>query len=196
MKLIVGLGNPGSEYSETRHNLGFKVADELAKRHHVKLRNSTKRKALTAKISDMGDGVWLAEPTTFMNASGWAVHKLVSFHKIALPDVLVMVDDVDLPLGRIRIRKSGSAGGHNGLKSIIHELGTTEFPRLRIGVGRQPGQLTSHVLGHFGTDERLQIEQAVKKAADAAEVFASDGIVKAMNTFNLGEPNQSTEDQA
>jgi peptidyl-tRNA hydrolase, PTH1 family len=196
LKLIVGLGNPGSEYAETRHNVGFKVADELAKRHQVKFRKSAKWKALTARIADVGDGVLLAEPTTFMNASGWAVRDLVSFHKIALPDMLVMVDDADLPLGRLRVRMSGSAGGHNGLKSIIQELGSEQFPRLRIGVGRQPGELKNHVLGHFGTHERSQIEQAVMKAADAAELFAQEDIRKVMNKFNVGEPGQSTEDQA
>jgi len=187
VKLIVGLGNPGEEYSETRHNLGFKVAEEIASRHRIKLKESARWRARTAKISALGEGVLLAEPTTFMNASGWAVRDLMAFHKIALPDMLVMVDDADLPLGRLRIRMSGSAGGHNGLKSIIQELGDQDFPRLRIGVGRQPGELKNHVLGRFAAHERANIELAVKKAADAAEMFATDGIMKAMNTFNKPE---------
>lgn len=196
MKLIVGLGNPGPEYSETRHNLGFKVAEELARRHQVKFRKSSKWKALTAKIPGVGDGVVLAQPATFMNLSGWAVRDLVSFHKIALADLLVVVDDADLALGRLRIRAAGSAGGHNGLKSVIQELGSEQFPRLRVGVGRQPGELKNHVLGRFGSDERSHIEAAVKRAADAADLFAREDIVKVMNRFNVAEANQSNEDQA
>jgi PTH1 family peptidyl-tRNA hydrolase len=196
LKLIVGLGNPGPEYSETRHNLGFKVAEELARRHQVNFRKSSKWKALTAKIPDVGDGVVLAQPATFMNLSGWAVRDLVSFHKIALADLLVVVDDADLALGRLRIRAAGSAGGHNGLKSVIQELGSEQFPRLRVGVGRQPGELKNHVLGRFGSDERSQIEAAVRRAADAAELFAREDIVKVMNRFNVAEANQSNEDQA
>jgi peptidyl-tRNA hydrolase, PTH1 family len=194
LRLIVGLGNPGPEYAETRHNVGFKVAEELARRHQLKLRPS-KWDALTARIADVGDGALLAEPTTFMNESGWAVRGLAAFHKIACADMLVMVDDADLPLGRLRIRTSGSAGGHNGLKSIIQELGTDQFPRLRIGVGRQPGELRSHVLGRFGAHEREQIEVAVRKAADAAEMFIGEDVLKVMNRFNIAE-SQNTEDQA
>jgi PTH1 family peptidyl-tRNA hydrolase len=197
LKLIVGLGNPGPEYSETRHNVGFKVVEELAHRHHVKFRRSSRWKAMTAKIPDLGDGVLLAEPMTFMNLSGWAVRSLIAFHKIALPELLVVVDDADLPLGRLRIRTKGSAGGHNGLKSIIQELGTNEFPRLRIGVGRQSWKdgLRDHVLGHFAPDERSETEQAIGNAADAVDLFATEGILKAMNKFNVGASNQSTEDQ-
>ena len=114
------------------------------------------------------------QPTTFMNLSGWAVREIAAFHKLAPADVLIVVDDADLPLGRLRMRTSGSAGGHNGLKSIIQELGTIEFPRLRIGVGRQPGELKNHVLGRFGADEKAQIDAAVKRAADAAELFATE----------------------
>jgi PTH1 family peptidyl-tRNA hydrolase len=195
LKLIVGLGNPGSEYSDTRHNVGFWVADELAARNKVKFRESAKWRARTARITGADDDVLLAEPTTFMNLSGWAVRELAAFYKIGWTDMLVLVDDADLPLGKLRIRVNGSAGGHNGLKSIIQELGTQEFPRLRIGVGRQPGELKNHVLGRFGTEEREPIENAVKKAADAAEMFVTDGILKAMNTFNAGD-KESNEEQA
>jgi peptidyl-tRNA hydrolase, PTH1 family len=146
-----------------------------------------------AKIAEIGEGVLLAEPTTFMNLSGWAVREIASFHKLAPSDVLIVVDDADLPLGRLRLRTSGSAGGHNGLKSIIQELGTIEFPRLRVGVGRQAGELKSHVLGRFSTEERDQIEAAVKRAADAAELFARENILAAMNRFNAA---QVDEDQA
>ena len=146
-----------------------------------------------AKVSEIGGGMLLAEPTTFMNLSGWAVRELASFHKLAPPDLLIVYDDADLPLGRLRLRARGSAGGHNGLRSIIQELGTIEFPRLRVGVGRQGGELKSHVLGRFDADERPQIDAAVKRAADAAEVFVKENILAAMNQFNAAP---AADDQA
>jgi PTH1 family peptidyl-tRNA hydrolase len=193
MKLIVGLGNPGREYEHTRHNVGFQVAEELADRYRVSLKSRATWKARVAKIAEIGDGVLLAEPTTFMNLSGWAVREIAAFHKLAASDVLVVVDDADLPLGRLRLRTSGSAGGHNGLKSVIQELGTIEFPRLRVGVGRQAGELKNHVLGRFSVEEKAQIDAAVKRAADAAELFAKENILAAMNRFNAA---QVDEDQA
>jgi len=193
LKLIVGLGNPGREYEHTRHNVGFQVAEELAHRYRVTLKNQAKWKARAAKIAEIGDGVLLAEPTTFMNLSGWAVREIVGFHKLAPSDVLVVVDDADLPLGRLRMRTSGSAGGHNGLKSVIQELGTVEFPRLRVGVGRQAGELKNHVLGRFSAEEKARIDAAVKRAADAAELFAKEDILAAMNRFNAAHVD---EDQA
>jgi PTH1 family peptidyl-tRNA hydrolase len=185
VKLIVGLGNPGRDYEHTRHNIGFQVAEELARRYRVTLKDHAKWKARAVKIADLGDGVLVAEPTTFMNLSGWAVRELASFHKLAPSDLLVIYDDADLPLGRLRIRQSGSAGGHNGLKSVIQELGTDEIPRLRIGVGRQSGELRNHVLGRFDADERPQIDAAVQRAADAAEVFVKENILAAMNRYNV-----------
>ncbi len=193
LKLIAGLGNPGREYEHTRHNVGFQVAEELARRYSVTLKHYAKWKARAAKIADIGDGVLLAEPTTFMNLSGWAVREIANFHKLMPADVLVVVDDADLPLGRLRLRTSGSAGGHNGLKSVIQELGTVEFPRLRVGVGRQAGELKNHVLGRFSAGEKAQIDAAVKRAADAAELFAKENILAAMNRFNAA---QVDEDQA
>ena len=127
----------------------------------------------------MGDGLLLAKPTTFMNLSGWAVRELAAFHKLEPPTCWSSYDDADLPLGRLRIAASGSAGGHNGLKSIIQELGTDEFPRLRIGVGRQAGELRNHVLGRFSPTSRTPIDAAVKRAADAAEMFAREDILAA-----------------
>ena len=194
MKLIVGLGNPGREYEHTRHNVGFQVAEELAQRYRVTLKNHAKWKARVAKIAAIEDGVLVAEPTTFMNLSGWAVREIAAFHKLSAPDLLVVVDDADLPLGRLRMRTGGSAGGHNGLKSIIQELGTIEFPRLRVGVGRQPGELKNHVLGRFSDDEKAQIDAAVKRAADAAELFATENILAAMNRYNAAPA--ADEDQA
>ena len=197
MKLIVGLGNPGREYEDTRHNVGFDVVEQIARRHRVDFKNTLKWKARTARIADIGEGLLLAAPVTFMNLSGWAVREIAAFHKLEPADVLVVVDDADLPLGRLRIRQSGSAGGHNGLKSIIQELGTTEFPRLRIGVGRQPGQLRNHVLGRFAADERIEIDAAVNRAADAAELFGTENIVTVMNRFNpVPLVPLSDEDQA
>jgi PTH1 family peptidyl-tRNA hydrolase len=187
LKLIVGLGNPGPEYSDTRHNVGFWTTDELAARHHGKFRQSAKWQARIARVRRPDEDVLLVEPLTFMNLSGRAVREVTAFYKIALADTLVVVDDADLPLGKLRIRISGSAGGHNGLKSIIQELGTQDFPRLRIGVGRQPGELRNHVLGRFDAHERETIETAVKKAADAADMFVTDGVLKTMNTFNAPE---------
>jgi peptidyl-tRNA hydrolase, PTH1 family len=193
LKLIVGLGNPGDEYSETRHNLGFTVTDELARRFGVTFRHYAKWKVRAAKVQTRDESLLLAQPTTFMNLSGWSVRELASFYKVAPADLLIVVDDADLPLGRLRLRARGSAGGHNGLKSVIQELGTDEFPRLRIGVGRQTGELRNHVLGRFDSDERPQIETAVKRAADAAEMFANESILAAMNRFNAAQP---AEDQA
>jgi PTH1 family peptidyl-tRNA hydrolase len=190
VKLIVGLGNPGPEYSETRHNVGFWVADELANRHKVKFKQSARWQARTARITEGpgGEDMLLAEPMTFMNLSGRAVRELAAFYKIEVANLLVMVDDADLPLGKLRLRMNGSAGGHNGLKSIIQELGTQHFSRLRIGVGRQAGELKNHVLGRFSAGERETIDTAVKRAGDAAEMFVTDGILKAMNAFNAPEP--------
>jgi PTH1 family peptidyl-tRNA hydrolase len=188
LKLIVGLGNPGRDYEHTRHNVGFQVAEELARRYRATLKNYAKWKARAVKIPDIGDGVLLAEPTTYMNLSGWAVREIAAFHKLPPADVLIIYDDADLPLGRLRLRASGSAGGHNGLKSIIQELGTSEVPRLRVGVGRQEGELRSHVLGRFDADEKPQIDAAVQRAADAAEVFAKESILAAMNKYNAAPP--------
>ena len=196
MKLIVGLGNPGPEYSDTRHNVGFLIVDELARRHEVALRSQARWKARTAKVGGIGEGMLLAAPTTFMNLSGWAVREIAGFHKLEPADLLVVVDDVDLPVGKLRLRPGGSAGGHNGLKSIIQELGTDVFPRLRIGVGRQPGELRNHVLGRFEAEEQDRIDAAVTRAADAAELFVREGILAAMNVFNAAQAAQDDEEQA
>lgn len=183
MKLIVGLGNPGDAYRETRHNVGFKVVDELAGRHDVSSWHE-KFGGLEAKAKFGAAAVILVKPLSFMNLSGQAVQGFSAFYKIATHDLLVIVDDAELQLGRLRARKSGGAGGHNGLKSVIECLGTKEFPRLRIGVGRGPGELGSHVLGRFRPEEHEVISAAVLRAADATEVFIAKGIEPAMNAFN------------
>jgi PTH1 family peptidyl-tRNA hydrolase len=182
MKAIVGLGNPGRQYAGTRHNIGFDVVDEVARRWNVALR-PWKSVADVAVVSLRG--AVLVEPQTFMNLSGDAVSRIAAFHKLDPADVLVVVDEVQLPVGRIRLRRSGSAGGHNGLKSLIQHMGT-EFPRLRLGVGRgDPNwDLADHVLSRFDRDEQSLVADSVKRAADAAEVFVEEGIEAAMNRFN------------
>jgi len=187
VKLIVGLGNPGAKYRGTRHNIGFAVLDELAARWQVSF-ESAPVDALIAKVRG-ADEVLLAKPLTFMNASGEAVGALLRYYKIEIADLLVVVDDVQLPLGKIRARVRGSAGGHNGLKSIVAHVGDA-FSRLRIGVGRGDPRrdLADHVLTRFDADEAAEVERVTARAADAAEMFATSGIGAVMNGFNGGDP--------
>ena len=187
MKLIVGLGNPGPKYHGTRHNIGFAVLDELARRAGVAFESSP-AEALVAKIRD-AEPVLLAKPVTFMNASGEAVGQLSRYFRIELADLLVVVDDVNLPLGRLRARASGSAGGHNGLKSVIAHLGD-QFPRLRVGVGRGDPRrdLADHVTTRFDKDEAAEVERMTTRAADAAAAFLTAGIAAVMNEYNGGDP--------
>ncbi len=182
MKAIVGLGNPGGEYAGTRHNVGFDVVDEVARRWGARLR-AWKSIADVAAVS--GRGVVLVKPQTFMNASGEAVSRIAQFHKLNPEDVLVVVDEVQLPLDKLRIRRSGSAGGHNGLKSVIQHVGD-QFPRLRIGIGRGDPKwdLADHVLSRFTHEERQVAADAVTRAADAVETFVEEGIEAAMSRFN------------
>jgi PTH1 family peptidyl-tRNA hydrolase len=194
MKLIVGLGNPGREYRETRHNVGFMVADTLADRWRVDDQWRERFDALQVKTGAGDESVLLAKPLTFMNLSGGSVAAMAGFYKIEPADVLVIVDEAALPLGRLRARRDGSAGGHNGLKSVIQHLGTQAFPRLRVGVGRGSDgrELSDHVLGRFEPAERDTVSAAVLRAADAAEMFISDGIERVMNAFNAAEDNLAT----
>jgi len=189
MRLIVGLGNPGKEYRETRHNVGFRVVDEIAGRHDLALAMAPSQVPDAFLAKKYGPEPWLvAKPLTFMNRSGDAVAALSHYYDIAPTDLLVVVDEVALPFGRLRARARGSAGGHNGLKSVIERLGTTEFPRLRLGVGRGDSRrdLADHVLSKFEADELAALEEFITRAADAAEMFAADGIEKVMNTYNPG----------
>jgi len=194
LKLIVGLGNPGHEYRNTRHNVGFKVIDALAQRHSV---NSWSEKfgGLEAKIRCNEMSVILVKPLSYMNLSGQAVQGFSAFYKVETPDILVIVDDVELPLGRLRARPGGGAGGHNGLKSVIQSLGTEDFPRLRVGVGRGDDgkNLSNFVLGRFTEDEHEIISAAVLRAADATELFIDKGIGPAMNMFNAALKQDSAE---
>jgi PTH1 family peptidyl-tRNA hydrolase len=188
VKAIVGLGNPGSQYKGTRHNVGFDVVDELARRESVGF-ESAPAEALIAKWRRPEGPVLLVKPLTFMNLSGQAVGELARYFKIDVADLIVVVDEVHLPLGKLRARKRGSAGGHNGLKSVIAHLGD-EFARLRLGVGRGGDQrnLADHVLSRFEKDEAAEVERMISRSADAAEMFITSGIEAVMNAFNGGDP--------
>ena len=195
MKLIVGLGNPGSEYRDTRHNVGFMVVDALVDRWRVADQWREKFEALQIKTVRGDEQVIIAKPLTFMNLSGQAVQALAGFYKIEPADVFIVTDDVALPLGRLRARREGGAGGHNGLKSIIQSLATQAFPRMRVGVGRGDDRrdLADHVLGRFEADERDIVSAAVLRAADATEMFLSEGIGRVMNAFNAAEKEDVAE---
>jgi PTH1 family peptidyl-tRNA hydrolase len=186
--LVVGLGNPGAEYDGTRHNIGFTVVDAVAGRLEIALRERSRFQAALGDGECGGRKVVLAKPLTYMNRSGVAVRSLVDWLKLPVDSVLVVVDDADLQLGRIRLRESGGSGGHNGLRSIIEQLGGREdFPRLRVGIGRigPAGQdITGHVLARFGGAERSVARQTVQEAADAVMCCIDEGLAAAMNKFN------------
>jgi PTH1 family peptidyl-tRNA hydrolase len=186
LKLIVGLGNPGHEYRETRHNVGFMVADTVVDRWRVADQWREKFDALQIKTLVGAEQVVVMKPLTFMNLSGQAIQAAAAFYKIEPADVFVVTDDVALPLGRLRARRDGGAGGHNGLKSVIQHLGTQAFPRMRVGVGRgiDDRDLSNYVLGRFEASERDTVSAAVLRAADATEMFISEGIERVMNAFN------------
>jgi peptidyl-tRNA hydrolase, PTH1 family len=188
MKAIVGLGNPGAKYAGTRHNVGFAVVDEIARRAAVRF-ESAPAEALIARWRRPDASVLLVKPLTFMNNSGQAIGELTRYFKIEIADVLVVVDEVQLPLGRIRARARGSAGGHNGLKSAIAHLGD-QFARLRLGIGRgeQQRNLAAHVLARFDAEETAEVERMIVRAADAADTFITSGIEAVMNGYNGGDP--------
>jgi peptidyl-tRNA hydrolase, PTH1 family len=195
VKLIVGLGNPGREYRDTRHNAGFLVLDEIAKRHDLTWATAPAQVPDSLVAKKFGkEPVLLARPLTFMNRSGDAVAALSRYYDVEPVDLLVVVDDIDIPFGRLRTRASGSAGTHNGLRSVVERLGT-QFPRLRVGVGRGDARrdLADHVLAKFEPAERKQLESIITRAADAAEMFAAEGIVKVMNTYNADDAESATE---
>lgn len=184
--LVVGLGNPGDKYENTRHNAGFMVVDELAERLHVPVQR-LKYKALTNTAEVGGKRILLMKPVTYMNLSGEAVGEAARFYKIPSDHVLVIYDDVSLPLGKLRIRDKGSAGGHNGIKNIIAHLGTDVFPRVKVGVGAPSHpdyDMVDWVIGSFSAQERKIVDEALDRALDAAECIISRGVTEAQNRFN------------
>lgn len=198
MKIVVGLGNPGGEYVGTRHNVGFELADRLAAAHTD---SAWRQRAAALEIRwrrrDLGgadDDVLIVKPLTFMNQSGEAVGEAVRFYKVALTDLLIVCDDVNLPLGRLRARASGSEGGHNGLRSIALALGTMDYPRLRVGVGRGDARLTDHVLSKFDPDEVAPVTEMLSRATAAIDLWISDGLVKMMNSFNRADEGTEPQD--
>ncbi len=184
--LIVGLGNPGREYAATRHNVGFRAAAEIARSAGVKL-DRVKFQALTCLCTVAGHKVLLMQPQTYMNNSGQAVKAAADFYKLPPQQVLVLFDDVSLDVGRLRVRRDGSAGGHNGIKSIIACLGSQDFPRVKIGVGAKPHpdyDLADWVLSRFSAQEQKALDPAIERAAQAAEVILTEGLERAASKFN------------
>lgn len=187
LHLIVGLGNPGAKYARTRHNIGFQLVERLAEKWKAAWTAEKKFQASVARVTRNGSQVILARPQTFMNASGEAVAALAGFYRAPTGSVLVAVDDADLPLGEIRLRANGSSGGHHGLESVEQHLGTREFVRLRMGIGRTSDgrrEITGYVLAPFTAGEGALVEEVLKTAAGQAECWLDDGIEKAMNRFN------------
>lgn len=194
MKLIVGLGNIGKEYEGTRHNIGFMVADELAKRWGITTWKN-ERSAMCAEYR-IPEKVFLIKPTTYMNLSGEAVGAFANFYNIDPEDIAVIQDDLDLPCGKLRIRRKGSAGGHNGIKSIQQHLGTGDFPRFKIGIGhpeRNASAVIGHVLHRFGKEEQPLIEEAVKQMADAVELWLKGDMDAVMQEYNKKPPKKKDE---
>lgn len=180
---MIGLGNPGEEYEGTRHNVGFALVDRLARERGVKWEKVHK---LRSKVATTAEGVVLAKPLTYMNLSGNALARLLRHYRLDPRQILVLYDDIALPIGGLRFRPSGSAGGHNGIKSILACLGTEDFPRLRIGIGAAPGpdELVDHVLGRFSEEEQAQMEKILEIAAEGVNCALSDGLEPAMNRYN------------
>jgi PTH1 family peptidyl-tRNA hydrolase len=186
-RLVAGLGNPGREYDRTRHNVGFLVADELARRAGMTFAHEPKWNADVARAGS----VTLMKPMTFMNLSGESIGDFCHFFKFEPSQALIIIDDVSLPLGRLRLRESGSDGGHNGLESALMHLGSTRVPRLRVGIGGAKDSLVGHVLGKFSAEEQPALDQAVKRAADAVEFAQANDFEAAMNRFNSNEQPSS-----
>jgi peptidyl-tRNA hydrolase, PTH1 family len=184
LHLVVGLGNPGSRFESTRHNVGFMVVDELARRQRLSFRKQGKHRAESANGEIEGVSVLLARPLTFMNESGYAVSHLLRYYRAPLEQLLIVNDDIDLPFGTLRLRPNGSSGGNQGLNSIVRELGTQEFARLRIGVERPRSSAVSHVLGEFPPEQTRLLPGLIEKAADAVTSVLKNGVQPTMNSFN------------
>ncbi len=185
MAVVIGLGNPGWRYRRTRHNVGYRVVEELARRHGARLRRSYRTAARIARLEYAGREVLLVKPQTYMNRSGLTVRAVMAEFDKGIEDLLTVVDDVNLPLGRLRVRHGGGDGGHNGLKSIVEALGSSEFARVRVGVGgTRAGSLTDYVLGKFERSERPLVRRVIGAAADAVCRVIVEGVEPAMNRFN------------
>lgn len=196
MHIVTGLGNPGRDYEGTRHNIGFMVLKELARRHNPPA-GRTRFKAEIFEFFLGSEKVVLVAPMTYMNLSGVALQQVMNWYKADLDDLLVVYDDLDLPLGQLRIRATGSAGGHNGLKSIIQELGTQEVPRLRVGIGRGPSTAVARVLSRFNTEESKALPDVIARAADMVELWIRTDLTTAMNEANRKpEPEPVSEPDA
>ncbi|SDK60286.1 aminoacyl-tRNA hydrolase [Sediminibacillus albus] len=185
MKCIVGLGNPGKKFEQTRHNIGFMIIDELAARYQLKLKKK-KFNGLYAMETIYGEKVLLLEPQTYMNLSGESLRPLIDYYGIDISDTVVIYDELDLPLGKIRLREKGGHGGHNGIRSIIDHLGTKEFKRIRVGIGRPsiPQPVPDYVLGTFNKEEQQEANAVIQKAADACEAWMQKPFLEVMNEFN------------
>lgn len=183
--IIVGLGNPGNKYENTRHNVGFCTIDTLSVKYGIKV-DRLKHKALVGDGNIKGVRVILVKPQTFMNLSGESVRDIIEWYKLTMDNLVVIYDDVDLPVGTIRIRPNGSSGTHNGMKSVIYQLQSDEFPRIRIGIGKAPEgwDLADYVLSRFTGDDAGVIRQCIERAADAAAAIITDGVAVAMNAYN------------
>lgn len=190
MFLIVGLGNPGKEYENTRHNIGFDAIDSIANKYNIEVSKS-KFKGVYGDGFIGGEKVILLKPTTYMNLSGESVREVLDFYKLTEEDILVIYDDISLEVGRLRIREKGSAGGHNGIKSIIAHLGTDVFSRIKIGVGQPKGDLVNHVLGKFPSEDRTCLNEVLDVVVSASEVVIKDGTKEAMNKFNSFNANKT-----
>jgi PTH1 family peptidyl-tRNA hydrolase len=184
VKVVLGLGNPGSQYQHTRHNVGWMVLDRLAERAGLTGRQKAKDAAVSVRGRYRGLDLQLVKPTTYMNLSGVAVRKILARDHVPMEDLLIVVDDFDLPFGRLRMRAEGSAGTHNGLRSIVAEMGTQKFARLRVGIGGHGGSAIDHVLKDFTAEERTQLDTLLDAAADAVETWALDGPTRAADRFN------------
>ena len=196
MYIIVGLGNPGRRYEHTRHNIGFITVDYLAEKHGIRI-NKIKHKALVGEGMISGQKVLLVKPQTYMNLSGQSVREILSFYKPEIANLIVVYDDVDLPMGRLRIRPSGSSGTHNGMRSIIYDIQRDDFPRLRIGIGgERKMRLADYVTGGFGKEERKLMEGSVLRAVSALESILDSGIERAMNEYNSKEAAEKEADKA
>ena len=193
MKIVVGLGNPGQKYKHTRHNVGFDVLTNIAQRYFIGLPKA-KFNAEVAEAVIKNEKTILVSPLTFMNLSGQSVRAAVDFYKVPLENLLIVCDDINLDIGRLRLKPGGSAGGQNGLKDIIQRLGTDKFPRLRLGVGKVPARwdTADYVLGKFDSDDRPLVDVGIESAADAIEVWIESGLQTAMNRFNAN-PNKKTK---